>query len=1006
MSDKNETRHPEAYIIRKKGISAIWIVPIIAVLFGTWLIIKTVSEKGTFITVQFDNASGLVVGKTEVRYKGLPAGIVTDIEVSEDLQSVIVEIEMVASAKDMLTDKTLFWSVTADISFQGVSGLETIFSGNYINVQPDLEGKGDPRREFIALSEPPNLNEATPGLHINLQTDQLGSLVRNSPVSYKQINVGYVSGYQFDDQSGKVNIKVFIEPDYAHLVKENSRFWNASGFEISGSLTSGVQVKTGSLASIVSGGIAFSDPKFETILSPAKNGQEYTLFSDFQTAEMGHEIKLVINWDANVDRGANIIYQGLKLGIIDTISNIDPQTRKITALAKINPRAVPYLTSETQFYVVTPQVDLGGITNLTTLFKGPYISLRPSLKGQSKNQFTVFNNKPAYHYDEPGLHLVLKANHIESLNVGSGIFYKKQKVGTVQAISNKALENVFVHIHIEEKYQKLVNHNSRFWNASGIKIQGGLQGFEIQTNSLQSVLTGGIEFDKPEKIESSLIENGAEYQLYDNKRTAMQRVNFELNIRSTTGLNSRTRIIYKGEEIGSVHKIERHAEFNTLQVGVLPDYEFLLREQTQFWIVRPNISFAGLSDTDALFGGAYIGVSSGKGEIKNSFKISLSPPARNISSSGLQLTLLSKKGNVPNPGSPITYRGILVGQIDNISLNKTGDDLKIHITINDEHKHLINHFSRFYNASGLTISGGINNFLVKTESTDTLLRGGISFLNPENQPVDEALKEGEEFTLFENIEHAELAGVAIKIYFNDVSGLTKDLKIKHHNQQIGMISRIDFDDKGYGANVYAFLNDYGKRFAVDGTKFWLARTELGLVGSKNITSILEGGFISVMPGDGNEKIIFYAEDIAPAVTELPYGLNIKLEANSLGSIRVGNPVLYRQVKVGNVIGLDLSSTADKVNVYINISNRYAPLVNATSKFWNSSGFNVDASIFSGVNIDSESIETLLSGGVSFATPESSKNTTIPVISQGHSFKLYDDVKNDWQNWQPKIQLND
>lgn len=492
MIDNNDERHPAAYVTRKKGISAIWIVPIIALLFGAWLIVKAVSERGSFITVQFDNASGIVVGKTEVRYKGLPTGIVTGLEVSEDLKSVIVEIEMVASAKNMLTDNTLFWAVTADISFQGISGLDTILSGNYINVQPDFEGKGNARKEFIALSEPPILSETTPGLHINLQADKLGSLGRNSPVSYKQINVGHVSGYHFDNQTNKVNIKVFIEPAYAHLVKENSHFWNASGFEVSGSFSAGMQVKTESLASIVSGGIAFADAKFEAVLPTAKNGQQYQLFSNFQTAEMGHEIELILHWNANIEPGASILYQGLKLGYIESFTTIDSQTRKITALAKINPRAIPYLTSQTQFYVVSPQLSLSGITHLNGLIKGAHISLRPSLKGQPQHQFTVLNNKPAYSYDEPGLHLVLKASHIESLAVGTGIFYKKQKVGSIQAITNKTANEFDVHIYIQEQYQELINSDSHFWHTSGIKVKGGLQSFEVQANSLQSILTGGI----------------------------------------------------------------------------------------------------------------------------------------------------------------------------------------------------------------------------------------------------------------------------------------------------------------------------------------------------------------------------------------------------------------------------------------------------------------------------------------------------------------------------------
>jgi len=130
-------------------------------------------------------------------------------------------------------------------------------------------------------------------------------------------------------------------------------------------------------------------------------------------------------------------------------------------------------------------------------------------------------------------------------------------------------------------------------------------------------------------------------------------------------------------------------------------------------------------------------------------------------------------------------------------------------------------------------------------------------------------------------------------------------------------------------------------------------------------------------------------------------LNVKLVTQRLGSIRVGNPVLYRQITVGKVIGIDLSARADTVNVFINIAKRYAPLVNTGSKFWNTSGINVEAGIFSGINIDSESIETLISGGVAFATPESRH---IDVEQEKQIFTLHQDVDSDWLEWQPKITI--
>ena len=132
-----------------------------------------------------------------------------------------------------------------------------------------------------------------------------------------------------------------MNQQHAHLVKENSRFWDASGFEFTGSLTSGVKLKTESLASIFAGGIAFGDPIFEAVLPPAENGQQFTLFADYQSAEMGHEITLILNWDAGIDRGAAIEYQGITLGVIEDYEKIDPQARQITANSESEPKSSP-----------------------------------------------------------------------------------------------------------------------------------------------------------------------------------------------------------------------------------------------------------------------------------------------------------------------------------------------------------------------------------------------------------------------------------------------------------------------------------------------------------------------------------------------------------------------------------------------------------------------------------------------------------------------------------------
>ena len=1004
MTNKTILAESKAIIKDREGISAVWLVPIIALIFGAWLIVKAVSDRGTFITVQFESASGIVVGKTQVRYKGLTAGIVRDVEMSEDLQSVVVELEMISSSKKMLTDKTKFWYVTADVSFQGVTGLDTLLSGSYIKVMPDFEEEGEAQSHFIALNEEPPLDQTTPGLHLNLTTKTLGSLGKKSPVLFKQITVGYVAGFNYEAGSDLVNINLFIEPEYANLVTENSRFWNTSGITVSGSLTSGVKVHTDSLASVIAGGIAFGNSDYESVMEPAKNGQSFTLYSDYETANMGHEIQLTLNWNSGIDRGAAIMYQGLTLGKITEFIRIDPQERIIIASAIINPRIIPYLTSDSQFFVVAPKLDLGGITNLHTLMLGAHIGIRPSVDGESLTEFNVYNQKPAYQYDEPGLHLVLKAKDVGSLTTSTGVYYKQQQVGDIQAIENIGPSEFLVHIFIQPKYKHFVSSDSNFWNAGGLRVTGGLQNFNIQAQSLQSILAGGISFDLGNKNREIMPKNGDAFQLFTDKEVAKQRSIFNLHIEHAQGISTKTRIMLRGEEIGSVHNIVRQRDKTTLQVGVLPNYEFILRENSQFWLVNANLSLSGITDTNALFGGAYISVNVGEGEKTSDFIVTDLPPAKHFSSTGLQLSLSADQGNVVNPGSLISFRGIAVGQVDNVSLDKNGNNVAINITIDEDYRHLISNFTRFYNASGVTLSGGLGNFILKTESADAVLKGGISFFNPEVDNEQSHINEGDQFTLFDNINHAELAGIAIEIHFNEISGLRNNLKIKYHDQQVGVVSRIRFDEQGFGATVYAFLDDNGKKFALTGSKFWFAKPELALVGSANVSAILDGGFIGIMPGKGKASQRFKAKDIAPVLTHLPSGLNLALSATSLGSVRVENPVMYRQVKVGRVIGVDLSSTADTVNIYINIFERYAPLVSQESQFWNTSGIRIDAGVFSGVSIDSESIESLLAGGIAFATPEIGDHEVFQPAEKGQSFNLAPMVNEDWLTWQPKIKL--
>ncbi len=208
-------------IKKRRGISPIWILPVIAVLIGGWLIYTGYRDAGIKIRVQFNSAEGITAGKTKVMIKGIPIGEVMEITVDPGVKSVSVWIEMDKITKDGLVEDLKFWIVRPEISAGKITGLGTMLTGSYIAVQKGVSKK--PAREFTGLSEPPPIPASREGLRIRLTADKLGSIQRSSQIYFKDITIGSVQGYTLQkDQS--VIINAFIKPEFSHLVKTETRF--------------------------------------------------------------------------------------------------------------------------------------------------------------------------------------------------------------------------------------------------------------------------------------------------------------------------------------------------------------------------------------------------------------------------------------------------------------------------------------------------------------------------------------------------------------------------------------------------------------------------------------------------------------------------------------------------------------------------------------------------------------------------------------------------------------
>lgn len=737
--------------------SAIWILPLIALLIGGWLAWQAYRDSGVDIQVRFLSGEGIVANKTEVIYKGMSVGkvkaLVLDAKGSNT--GVIATIEMRKEAEPQLTSGTRFWLVKPSVSLAGITGLETLVSGNYIAVSP---GEGEKTKRFTALSEAPPLSDSEPGLHLTLKADRLGSLNRDSPIFYKQIQVGRVKSYRLSEDQETVEVKVFIEPAYANLVRKHTRFWNASGISIDADL-SGVKVRSESLASIVAGGIAFATPEYRKDSPPTDPSLPFRLFEDFDAAQAGIRIKVKLNDYEGLQAGRTpVMYKGIQVGSLKTMKVAD-DLASATAELTLDPLAEDYLVEGTQFWVVKPSISLAGITGLEALVKGNYIAIRPGEKGAKPlREFEARPKAPPLDLKAPGLHMVLFADSLGSLEVGSPVMYRQVKVGSVQSYQfARNSKRILIGVHIEKEYANLVNGSSRFWNASGITLSGDLSGIKVKSESLQTLMAGGVAFDTP-KPDVPLKRRIPRFRLHENQEAA-DRAGTLITIRvdRADGLKPGTPIRFRGLDVGSVESVDLTADLQAvlLRARITGAQDRIARAGTQFWVVKPAFGLVRTENLDTLVGGLYLEVlpaSKVKGPQRDFIALP-EAPAMTGPEVGLPLTLSAPRRGSIKPGVPVTYREVTVGKVTGFELGQTADRVLIHILIEPRYAALVRGGSRFWNSSGFGFEWGLlKGATVRTESVETLIDGGIAFATPDGDKMGTPARPQQTFALFDKPE--------------------------------------------------------------------------------------------------------------------------------------------------------------------------------------------------------------------------------------------------------------
>ena len=330
MSDAQRPPEAEAPVaqaaVRRSRLSWVWLVPVVSVAIGLWLVWTTLSRRGPLIDVTFESAEGLQAGQSQVKFKDMPMGSVESFDLTPERKKVVMHVRMISKAEPLLTEGAQFWVVKPGLFAGDVTGLNTILSGSYMSMAPGSPGTPR-RRDFSGMEHPPMLEPGQTGRHFQLTAPRLGAVSVGSPVFFRDVEVGKVIDWRLAKDAGSVTLNIFVAAPYAQWVHDDSRFWNTSGITVKLG-AEGIQLQVDSVKAALLGGVTFDTPKPTEEVLASTDGHAFKLYPDADLAESGtapRRAELATYLTGSVGgltTGAPVMLMGLRIG---DVTSVEPQ---------------------------------------------------------------------------------------------------------------------------------------------------------------------------------------------------------------------------------------------------------------------------------------------------------------------------------------------------------------------------------------------------------------------------------------------------------------------------------------------------------------------------------------------------------------------------------------------------------------------------------------------------------------------------------------------------------
>lgn len=314
-------------------MSIVWVIPVVALLIALGVAWQSYNDRGPVIEIAFGNASGVTANETEVRFRDVAVGVVEKVAFTDTLDQVLVSVRLDKDVADFVDADAQFWVVRPEVTAEGVSGLDTVLTGVFIEGIWDNQ-PGEPQDRFDGLAEAPLSRDGKGGLSFLLRAAGESGLTENAPIIYRGIEVGRIGRAQVSEDGSTVQAEAIVFEPHNRLITSSTRFWDTSGFSFKLG-PNGAEIDFSSIASLLSGGVTF-----QTLVSGGEqleNGATFVLYPDEGAAraslfseEDGEALSLTAIFEDNVSGlavDAPVDLGGLRIGRVTAVSGLVDEDR-------------------------------------------------------------------------------------------------------------------------------------------------------------------------------------------------------------------------------------------------------------------------------------------------------------------------------------------------------------------------------------------------------------------------------------------------------------------------------------------------------------------------------------------------------------------------------------------------------------------------------------------------------------------------------------------------------